>query len=545
MVSLRHLTSYHLFIALTLFFQRRFPPSYSSSMTGSSTPTRSCLKRRLQAAKNSISGSLSSTGSSSGSSTKSLCKTVSFDGKEHIYFADPDYDRHSVPVAPKLSYEDLLELKMLNVNMMCPQNSNTRCSGVGIGILPLLPPSEPSSATSTSNNSPVLQPKQTIHSTHSIIGRHLSAKNQHFVGLLDDDLASAYSSTPPPSSPSEHSPNMNVTALPMIATDDEGQLIFQFTDSGDLDDTFDHNIHSRRHESANNVNGSKHAHDLSLNLTTKLAKIEESATAAPFPLPPSKQQNQPNQAAFTLTPSFFALPPQPQPATMPKSDPSESASPFPFAPPVPTTAGLGLPSLPSLSMSASQCSSNKTTPTPSNLASPTRLSHHQHTSSSGSSPTSPQSTPHASPKYATAMHVNMRAASRTGNAPAAGPPTSTNHQTQGQSHPPAGPLAALHLQHLQKHPLSPLLSGVPSPSLAPPSPLSLNPPNLDNTSSTTFSSSSSTTINGVMSAAAANPGGFFSCQKRSSNSTGAHAKRPSAGAPTLRPTSPIVKPLKS
>jgi len=97
--------------------QQRFFPfltvkKETTRMTGSSTPTRSCLKRRLQAAKNSLSGSLSSnTGSASSASSPPtrapLCKTVSFDGQEHIYFADPDYDRHSVPVAAKLSYESV------------------------------------------------------------------------------------------------------------------------------------------------------------------------------------------------------------------------------------------------------------------------------------------------------------------------------------------------------------------------------------------------------------------------------------------------------
>lgn len=399
---------------------------------------------------------------------------------------------------------------------MCPQNS--RCSGVGIGILPLLPPSEPSSATS---NSPVYQSRPNNHSTHSNIGRHLSAKNQHFVGLLDDDLASVYSSTPPPSSPSEHSPSNSVTTLPMIATDEEGQLIFQFSAPGDLDDAFDQ--HNRRHE---NSSETKHAENhnalpssLTLDLTTKLARKgqeqETHVNAAPFPLPPSKHCQQNNAAAFTLTPSFFALPPQPSMST--QSD----ASPFPFAPPVPTTAGLGLPTLPSLSMSTKSTyesdKSSKTTPTPSNMSSPTRS--FDQPKASNSKPTSPQSTPHASPTYTT---VHMR---------------SSKPSNQSQSHgapPPAGPVSALQLQHLQKHPLSPLLSGVPSPSLAPPSPLSLYPPQME---------SSTTTINGVMSAAAANPGGFFSCQKR--NSSVGHAKRASAGAPTIRPTSPIIKPLKS
>ena len=394
---------------------------------------------------------------------------------------------------------------MLKVNMMCPQNS--RCSGVGIGILPLLPPSEPSSSANSS--SPASYSRPSFQSTHSNIGRHLSARNQHFVGLLDDDLSSVYSSTPPPSSPSDHSPNTNVTALPMIATDDEGNLIFDFSAPGDLDDTFEQ-MHNRRHENSSDIETKHHDYAAisSLDMTKFAKKTQDQVTHAPFPMPPSKHSN--NAA---LTPSFFTLPPMPTK--------SESSSPFPFAPPVPTTAGLGLPSLPSLSMSIKSStheSENKVTPTQSNLGSPTSSAAPSH-STSNSNPTSPQSTPHASP---TTKHVSMHTTR---------PTRTSGPNSQSQSHVP-GPLSALHLQHLQKHPLSPLLSGVPSPSLAPPSPLSLYPPPLDST----------TTINGVMCAAPANPGGFFSSQKRT---PAGHAKRSSSGAPVIRPTSPIVKPLKS
>jgi hypothetical protein len=399
---------------------------------------------------------------------------------------------------------------MLNVNMMCPQNN--RCSGVGIGILPLLPPSESSTRSTSAAGSPASQSK---HSTHSNLGRHLSARNQHFVGLLDDDLASVSSNTPPPSSPSEHSPNSMATTLPMIATDEEGQLIFDFSAPGDLDDALDL-VHIRRHESSD----SKHMNDhrvlpssLAMNLTTRLAKKsqeQEQLMAAPFPVPPCKQP-QTNNAAFTLTPSFFALPPQPSVSNSPEN--SEPSSPFPFAPPVPTTTGLGV-GLPSLAMSRSPRSSDnnsRTTPTPSNFNSPTpSLDGHRRSISPTSNPPSPLTTPHASPTFTIPTHMHT-------------------HARPKEPHPHApGPLAALHLQHLQNQPFSPQLSGVPSPSLAPPSPLSLYPPE-----------HSSTTINCVMSSAPANPGGFFS-QKRG------HAKqRSNGGTPVIRPTSPIVKPLKS
>jgi hypothetical protein len=392
--------------------------------------------------------------------------------------------------------------------MMCPQN---RCSGVGIGILPLLPPSESSTRSTSAASSPASHSKQIPHSTHSNLGRHLSSKNQHFVGLLDDDLASVSSITPPPSSPSEHSPNSMVTPLPVIATDDEGQLIFDFSAPGDLDDPLDL-VHIRRHESSDN----KHVNDHStlppshaINLTAKLTKEsekQEQLMDAPFPVLPPEQSHT-NNAAFTLTPSFFALPSQPSIPNSP--DNSEPSSPFPFAPPVPTTTGLGL-DLPSLSMSRTPSSgdnSNKTTPTPSDSGSPTpSLDGHN---AAASNLTSPITTPHASPVF-TVSQTRVRSKDSQARVP--------------------GPLAALHLQHLQNQPFSPHLSGVPSPSLAPPSPLSLHPPE------------SSTTINCVMSNAPANPGGFFSDRKRS----GLHAKqRSSSGAPIIRPTSPIVKPLKS
>jgi hypothetical protein len=398
--------------------------------------------------------------------------------------------------------------------MMCPQN---RCSGVGIGILPLLPPSESSTRSTSAASSPASYSKHIPHSTHSHLGRHLSAKNQHFVGLLDDDLASVSSITPPPSSPSEHSPNSTVTPLPMIATDEEGQLIFDFSAPGDLDDPLDL-VHIRRHESSD----SKHVNDHStfppshaVNLTAKLAKEsqkQEQLMAAPFPVPPPEQSHT-NNAAFTLTPSFFALTSQPSIPDSP--DNSEPSSPFPFAPPVPTTTGLGI-ELPSLSMSRNPSSgdnSSKTTPAPSNFGSPTpSLDGHNAPTSPTSNSTSPITTPHASPALTVSMSTQTRVRPK-----------------DSQSRVP-GPLAALHLQHLQNPPFVPQLSGVPSPSLAPPSPLSLYPPE------------SSTTINCVMSNAPANPGGFFSDRRRS----GPHTKqRSSSGAPIIRPTSPIVKPLKS
>ncbi|KAG8800484.1 hypothetical protein FRC18_008017, partial [Serendipita sp. 400] len=483
-------------------------------MTGTSTPTRSCLKRRLQAAKNSLSvhsGSSDGPSCSSDPSTKrSLCKTVSFDGTQHIYFADPDYDRHSVPVTPKLSYEDLLELKMLNVHMMCPQN---KCSNVPIGILPLLPPSgscTPSPTSSTSNSFNPYQPRNKNFSGGSGggLGRHLSERNQHFVGLLDDDLASMSSMTPPPSSPSDHSPNTSGIPLPKIATDEEGQLIFQFSASDDFEEEIQSIIHERdavlasattRHEShkwkhvtQNQKNMGKNGIPppivavASTGKSTGLGKSAASPTASPqqevetvpppFPVLPSQSSSSSSpSAAMTLTPSFFSLAPPPPPPTTATANNDGDVSPFPFAPPVPTTAGLpdlptfpigpSVPTSPKVNCTDTSTSTNvNATPTQSTVASPFLSSsqhqthkHHRSISSPTSSPIaspkkasatlSPLATPHASPTFMIPLHAHMRSppAPRNGTSDSSAPP----------SHPAApGPLVSLQ----QRHPLSPQLS---------------------------------------------------------------------------------------
>lgn len=635
-------------------------------MTGSSTPTRSCLKRRLNSAKDSLTGSVSSTGTGSSSESSngshSLCKTVSFDGHDNVFFADPDYDRHSVPVAPKLSYEcvlffffgdfgqefggvclakpilcadsphgwfylermltvgnirDILELKMLNVNFMCPQY---KCAPVvPIGIMPLLPTTDaapPSSASSSASHSP-------ISSTHpsgvSIRRKDFSSPpanhygKSSFVGLVDDETSSPSSITPPPSSPSEHSPGNAHIPIPTIATDDEGQLIFDFSAPDEaeeaahrLADAFEAKRPPHDNSDNDNDHYRRNGHNLSHGqtrsvgveaLTSKLATVVEDGgkqqlrfdddrhkenenkddnVKPPFPLPPC----QPTLAHASLTPSFFTLPPAaaPCPTSSPASSSSNSTSnppsnrlnntvshseesPFPFAPPVPTAT---IP-LPALAMTLSPASNAATHARASETSTdvkpgesqpipptqgldqhgvpPTSNSktgsestspltgeglnrcHHQSSSSSSSStitaatktpmsspaPPSPSLTPQASPR------LQMRSIARTNN------PTSGT-QTQP---PVAGPLAAT-LQ-FQRHPRSPQLNGLPSPSLAPPSPLSLYPPSLDH--------------NGPLGSTSTN--GFFSKRVNSSTGIGAngHVKRGSIGG--ARPTSPAVKPLKS
>ncbi|CCA70691.1 hypothetical protein PIIN_04625 [Serendipita indica DSM 11827] len=512
-------------------------------MTGTATPTRSCLKRRLHDAL--ASSSLESTSGSSCANSLSqkstLCKTVSFDGKEHIYFADPDYDRHSVPVAPKLSYEDLLELKMLNINLMCPQN---KCAVIPIGILPLLPASDATPLPTTTAPAVVQsRPKP------SGLARHLSAQNQHFVGLLDDDLVSM-SSTPPPSSPSDHSPNTSGIPLPMIATDDEGQLIFQFSSSDDLEDeiirTTPPTSSHPHHKLASSENSPKHVNTPPPAPKSGAPQSSNSGVVTPpFPVLPSPS-SQANVAAMTLTPSFFSMTPQTSPT------PSAPSSPFPFAPPVSTCVALPspppLPTSPSIDQVRPKATSSPSAIDPHHaVSSPKGLQKHQHhrsTSSPISSPKkapatlSPLATPHASPTFTIPLHMHMGSPRAT----SVNPSSATHGAGASQAHTqsviaPPGPLAALH----QRHPLSPQLSGLPSPSLVPPSPLSLYPPNLDQHQPSSNGTSS--------------PAGFFGERKRSATATIAttsgvagHVKRASVGGPTstlARPSSPVVKPLKS
>lgn len=406
---------------------------------------------------------------------------------------------------------------MLNVNMMCPQN---RCAPVvPVGIMPLLPASDSPSPSPTSGTR-AKQIPSTLHHHHH---------HNHF----DDDLASMSSITPPSSSPSDHSPNM--APIPFITTDEEGQLIFQFS-TPDEEPNVIHEAHEATHSLAfasdlRNRRHGKNGLPCAVALSEKLSTIAgEDALAPPFPVPPSQPTPSHSHAALTLTPSFFTLPP-PTTSSSSSSDVSPSndspSSPFPFAPPVPTTNGLSIQPASAMTMTLSDtyAEHNKlpddsnvhatnTPPTTSPITSPLNQ-HHRSTSSSAStitpklSPTSPLSTPHASPT------LRMRSSNNTNsnNASAATPPV-------------AGPLAALQLQY---HPRSPQLSGLPSPSLIPPSPLSLYPPSMD------LNTNPGTT-----------PAGFFPERKKGIVNTAitGHVKRAS-GSGLARPTSPVVKPLKS
>jgi hypothetical protein len=459
---------------------------------------------------------------------------------------------------------------MLNINLMCPQNKSN-CSLVPIGILPLLPASDSncsSGTTSPGANPPTrAKPAQVLQT--SPLSRHLSAQNQRFVGLLDDDLASMASSTPPPSSPStcDHSPVMlqkGGTPLPLIATDEEGQLIFNFSTSDDYLDSSQAmaDDYNRRHNRKSN--------DVSMEVSSPTGgptlafkahgpkpkmqcdaihdKSRHETVGPPFPVPPSQSSHQMNNAALTLTPSFFSLAPQPATASSPLKPEnstsstlsSSSSSPFPFAPPVPSMPGLpGLPQLPALPQksdtSTSSSSIKNATPTPSTLGSPTSPTIKQHqrstSSSSSNSPTSPQATPHASPTTFVPLHAHMKSQRS---------PTPTNHsQMTGHHHLGniPGPLSALQQSKLQGgHPRSPQLAGLPSPSLVPPSPLSLYPPGVDHSSALT-------------SVQSANPGGFFGARKSSSATAASHVKKISMSNATSaavgKPSSPVIKPLKS
>jgi hypothetical protein len=411
---------------------------------------------------------------------------------------------------------------MLNVNMMCPQN---RCAPVvPVGIMPLLPAADSPSPSPTSGITRAKQIPNTVHHHHN-----------HF----DDDLASMSSITPPPSSPSDHSPNM--APMPMIATDEEGQLIFQFSapdEEHELHEAheathslaFASDLRNRRYEKEHGNNGLPCVVTLSQKLSTFAGKDDDMTVAPPFPVPPSQPTP---SAACTLTPSFFTLPPSTSSSSLDASPSNDSPSPFPFAPPVPTTNGLHIQPASAMTMTLSDSYAepqNKlqddssvhatNTPTTTSPTSSPLNHHHRSTSSSAStitpmssksSPTSPLSTPHASPT------LLMRSSNN--NASAATP-------SQHNLPPVAGPLAALQLQH---HPRSPQLSGLPSPSLIPPSPLSLYPPSLD------LNPNPST-----------NPTGFFPERKKGIANTAitGHVKRAS-GSALARPTSPVVKPLKS
>ena len=80
--------------------------SGSTHTSGTSTPTRSCLKHSHHH-QHTLDAACCSTRKRPGVKPQLVTKTVSFDGHEpqHVYLADYDYDRQSVPVATKLSYE--------------------------------------------------------------------------------------------------------------------------------------------------------------------------------------------------------------------------------------------------------------------------------------------------------------------------------------------------------------------------------------------------------------------------------------------------------
>lgn len=418
-------------------------------------------------------------------------------------------------------FRDILELKMLNVNFMCPQN---KCANiVPVGILPLLPPSEnPSPSTSASaysgSSTGYVYRRPKLCPSDSNLASKLSSHNKHFVGLLDDDLASMSSMsslTPPPSSPSDHSPTSGT--IPLIATDEEGQLIFQFSAGDDpmpVSIEMDKRRHDTDHPRDDTVLNKGHVSSSGAPSRTPPPTLKD-PFAPPFPVPPTQpsQTSSTHSAALTLTPSFFALSPSPSAAASSSSSPTQfnPSSPFPFAPPVPTTAGLPSMTIPDSSIS---------------FTSETPVSHPNSTTPKRQSSTSDQSTPHGSPTITMPSQLFNRP----------GP-----HSNNPNYNPRPGPLAALQSQHLhQQHPRSPQLSGLPSPSLIPPSPLSLNPPNLD------LSPTSSS-------------GSFFPERKKPSVGAGVitgvtvaglHTKRPSitgvsTGNGVARPTSPVVRPLKS
>jgi len=83
----------------------------SSPTSGTSTPTRSCLKHSHHH-QHTLDAACCSTRKRPGVRPQLVNKTVSFDGHEpqHVYVADYDYDRQSVPIASKLSYEYALYL---------------------------------------------------------------------------------------------------------------------------------------------------------------------------------------------------------------------------------------------------------------------------------------------------------------------------------------------------------------------------------------------------------------------------------------------------
>lgn len=187
-----------------------------------------------------------------------------------------------------LTYRDILELKMLNVNMMCPQNNNTNCSIVPLGILPLLP------TTTSSTGSPA-------HAT----SRQSSRSDTHsmfFVGARDDQDSSQPHATP-------HD-------IAMRYSDAEpGEFVFPFDPS--LEST---------QPIVNEAIVKAHADPI----------MDATVVAPPFPLPPCayiqpREENRtmadPAQLSLAdLTPSFFSLPPPP-------TFSSSSSSPlFPFAP---------------------------------------------------------------------------------------------------------------------------------------------------------------------------------------------------------------------
>jgi hypothetical protein len=78
----------------------------STHTSGTSTPTRSCLKHSHHH-QHTLDAACCSTRKRPGVKPQLVTKTVSFDGHEpqHVYLADYDYDRQSVPIAAKLSYE--------------------------------------------------------------------------------------------------------------------------------------------------------------------------------------------------------------------------------------------------------------------------------------------------------------------------------------------------------------------------------------------------------------------------------------------------------
>src|SRR5260370_7674813 len=77
----------------------------STLTSGTSTPTRSWLKHSHHH-QHTLDAACCSSRKRPGVKPQLVTKSVSFDGHEpHVYVADYDYDRQSVPIAPKLSYE--------------------------------------------------------------------------------------------------------------------------------------------------------------------------------------------------------------------------------------------------------------------------------------------------------------------------------------------------------------------------------------------------------------------------------------------------------